>query len=297
MSCSLFQREIMHRLLEFIKRIYVVLLFLLLECIAIWQYATSSPYTEAKILSRTTAVGGYISKKITNIDHFFSLSGENELLNRRIAELEQTLERERELLADYAEASWQRKMAEEEDLHYRYYPARVASMTISHQRNYIVLDKGERDGIKKNMGVITPDKNLVGYIIYSSDRYSVAMPVLNTEFTMGASLSMTNYTCSLRWSGSSPYHVDIVDVSTYAQPEVGMAVEAWSERLPKGVIVGHIESFEHNAAQTAYSARLKLAADMSALDNVLIVENTHYGEIESLMDNLEGQSTPNGATK
>lgn len=284
----------MNRLLEFIKRIYVVLLFILLESIALWQYATSSPYTEAKILSRTTAVGGYISKKITNIDHFFSLPGENNMLTHRVAELEQTLERERELLADYTEESWQRKMADEGDLHYRYYPARVASMTISHLRNYIILDKGERDGIKKNMGVITPDKNLVGYIIEVSERYCVAMPVLNTEFTMGGSLQMTNYTCSLRWSGDSPYHVDILDVSTYAQPEVGMAVEAWSERMPKGVIVGHIESFEHNAAKTAYSARLKLAVDMSALDNVLIVENTHYGEIESLMDNLDIQSSSNG---
>lgn len=288
----------MHRLLEFIKRIYVVLLFILLEGIAIWQYATSTPYTEAKILSRTTAMGGYFSKKITNIDRFFSLADENDMLTHRVAELEQTLERERELLADYTEASWQMQMqSSDDDLHYIYYPARVASMTISHLRNYIVLDKGERDGIKKNMGVITPDKNLVGYIISCSERYSVAMPVINTEFTMGGCLSMTNYTCSLRWTGDSPYHVSIIDVSTYAQPEVGMPVEVWSERLPEGVIVGHIEEFEHNAAKTAYSARLRLAVDMSALDNVLIVENTHYGEIEQLMDNIENQTSQPGINK
>lgn len=288
----------MHRLLEFIKRIYVVLLFILLEGIAIWQYATSTPYTEAKILSRTTAMGGYFSKKITNIDRFFSLADENDMLTHRVAELEQTLERERELLADYTEASWQMQMQDsDDDLHYIYYPARVASMTISHLRNYIVLDKGERDGIKKNMGVITPDKNLVGYIISCSERYSVAMPVINTEFTMGGCLSMTNYTCSLRWTGDSPYHVSIIDVSTYAQPEVGMPVEVWSERLPEGVIVGHIEEFEHNAAKTAYSARLRLAVDMSALDNVLIVENTHYGEIEQLMGNIENQTSQPGINK
>ena len=288
----------MHRLLEFIKRIYVVLLFILLEGIAIWQYATSTPYTEAKILSRTTAMGGYFSTKITNIDRFFSLADENDMLTHRVAELEQTLERERERLADYTEASWQMQMqGNDDDLHYIYYPARVASMTISHLRNYIVLDKGERDGIKKNMGVITPDKNLVGYIISCSERYSVAMPVINTEFTMGGCLSMTNYTCSLRWTGDSPYHVSIIDVSTYAQPEVGMPVEVWSERLPEGVIVGHIEKFEHNAAKTAYSARLRLAVDMSALDNVLIVENTHYGEIEQLMGNIENQTSQPGINK
>ena len=114
---------------------------------------------------------------------------------------------------------------------------------------------------------------------------------------MGGCLSMTNYTCSLRWTGDSPYHVSIIDVSTYAQPEVGMPVEVWSERLPEGVIVGHIEKFEHNAAKTAYSARLRLAVDMSALDNVLIVENTHYGEIEQLMGNIENQTSQPGINK
>jgi hypothetical protein len=36
---------------------------------------------------------------------------------------------------------------------------------------------------------------------------------------------------------------------------------------------------------------------MSALDNVLIVENTHYGEIEQLMDNIENQTSQPGINK
>ena len=82
----------MHRLIEFIKRIYVVLLFVLLEGIALMQYAQSSPYTEAKILSRTTAVGGAVSGAVTDVGHFFTLPAENRKLTARIAELEQTLE-------------------------------------------------------------------------------------------------------------------------------------------------------------------------------------------------------------
>ena len=81
----------MHRLIEFIKRIYVVLLFVLLEGIALMQYAQSSPYTEAKILSRTTAVGGAVSGAVTGVGHFFTLPAENRKLTARIAELEQQL--------------------------------------------------------------------------------------------------------------------------------------------------------------------------------------------------------------
>jgi cell shape-determining protein MreC len=66
-----------------------------------------------------------------------------------------------------------------------------------------------------------------------------------------------------------------------------MAVEVRSERLPEGILIGHIDDFEFNATQTAYRARLHLAVDISRLDNVIVVENSHYGEIEGLMETMD----------
>ena len=82
----------MYRLLEFIKRIYVLVVFILLEGIALFTYATSSPYTEAKLLARTTALGATISGAVSDIGHFFSLPDENRALTERIAELTTRLE-------------------------------------------------------------------------------------------------------------------------------------------------------------------------------------------------------------
>lgn len=276
----------MHRLIEFIKRIYVVLLFILLEGIALMQYGQSSPYTEAKILSRTTAVGGAVSGAVTNVGHFFTLSSENRMLTARIAELEQTLERERALAAPALTVEAQLSPFDD-DLHYRYYPARVISLTTNRERNYIVVDRGAHDGIDRNMGVITPNRELVGYVVSVSDHYAAIMPILNTKFNIGGRLIDNGYACSVHWRGGSPHYAEAVDISTYAEPKVGMSVEVSSERLPSGVLIGYIEEAEHNAAQTAYTAQLRLAADLSTLDNVLIVENTHYGEIESLTEALE----------
>ena len=279
----------MQRLIEFIKRIYLVLLFLLMEGVALWYYATATPYNEAKILSRATAVGGFFSGMVTDVGHFFSLPDENRMLTERIAVLEQTLQRERELHGIDVLDSAQVAALNMDNIHYRYYPSRVTSMTTNRQRNFVVLDKGAEDDIKPNMGVITPDRKLVGYIISCSRHYSVVLPILNTEFNIGGRLADNRSACSVHWLGDSPHYVEAFDLSTYANPAVGMAVEASSERLPDGVIIGHIESFEHNAAKTAYSARLKLATDLSSLDNVLIVENTHYGEIEELLKTTEKQ--------
>lgn len=65
-----------------------------------------------------------------------------------------------------------------------------------------------------------------------------------------------------------------------------MVVEVRSERLPDGVTIGTIEECELNSTKSAYSAVIAIAADMSRLDNVLIVENTHYGELEELKQEL-----------
>lgn len=275
----------MHRLIEFIKRIYVLVLFLILEVAALWSYATSSVYAEAKILSRTTEVGGAISGTITDIGHFFSLTDHNRELTSRVAELNEELERT-QLLLEESGIDPESTTAIDEDLHFRYHPARVVSMTTNRNRNFVVLDKGTRDGIAKDMGVITPDNKLVGYVVSCSEHYAVVMPMLNTDFSTGGRLVGNDYVCVIRWSGVSKYEVEAVELSIYSNPSEGMEVEVRSERLPAGILIGTIVDYELNSSKSAYSATLSIAADMSSLDNLLIVENTHYGEIEGLMQQV-----------
>lgn len=275
----------MHRLLAFIKQIYVVLLFLLLEGAALWCYATATPYHEAKILSRTTAVGGAISGTVADIAHFFSLPSENARLTERVAQLEEQLAvvRKQESDEDMLPIEEQYDMAES---NFRYHAAGIVSMTTGRLRNYIIIDRGADDGIAPNMGVITPLRELVGHVVSCSSRYSVVMPVLNTSFGIGGRLVDNDYSCSVRWSGSSPHHAELIDLSTYSAPRAGMSVEVRSERLPEGVVIGTIEEYELNATSTAYTARVRLAANFSTIDNLLVVENCHYSEIEMLLEEM-----------
>lgn len=280
----------MHRLIEFFRRIYVVLIFLLLEGIALWQYATSSPYTEAKIFARTTALGGAISEVITDITHFFSLPDENRRLAERIAVLEQEAELNRELMADVMLDSIAGSVESYGDPRFRFSAARVSSSTVNRQRNYIVLDRGAGDGVAINMGVMTPERQLVGYVTSCSEHYAVVEPVINTKFSTGGRLIDNvdnNFFCSVSWDGSSRYYAQASDISVNVNIERGMSVEVSSERMPRGVVIGSIESFKINSANTAYSATIKLAADLSALDNVIIVESVNFDELDTIMGNLE----------
>lgn len=264
----------MYRLLEFIKRIYVLVIFLLLEGIALFTYATSSPYTEAKILSRTTAAGAAISGAITDVGHYFSLTDENLALTERIAELTTELEA--------LERIEEEAVVTSEDNRFRYHAAHVVSMTTNRPQNHIILDRGSLDGIAKDMGVVTPNNELVGYVLSCTEHYSIVQSLLNTQFNTGGCLEDNGNVCVIGWDGSSKYYVQAMDLSVYSDPREGMAIEVRSERLPEGVLIGHIKEFQLNNAQTAYRAEVEIAAKMSMLYNVLIVENTHFGELEEL---------------
>lgn len=273
---SLSPTKSMHRLLEFIRRIYVFVIFLLLEGIALYTYATSSPYTEAKILARTTATGAAISGAVTDVGHFFSLKSENRKLTDRIAELSAELAAVEALESEAGRVDTLQG-------HFKYHSARVVSMTTNRKDNHIILDRGSVDGITKDMGVITPNNELVGYVVSCSEHYAVVQSLLNVNFRTGGKLVDNGNVCFISWSAKSKYHVDANDLNVYSEPQVGMAVEVQSERLPEGVLVGHIESFELNNMQSAYSATIAIAAKMGSLANVLVVENIRSKELDELL--------------
>ena len=271
----------MYRLLEFVKRIYVLVIFLFLEGMALFTYATSSPYTEAKILARTTATGAAISGAVSNVGHFFSLAQENRELAARVAELSADIMDVERMESDVVIDSL--------DHRFRYHPARVVSMTTSRPQNHIILDRGSLDGITTDMGVVTPYNELVGYVLSCTEHYSIVQSLLNTSFNTGGCLVDNGNVCVIGWDAKSKYHVKAMDLSVYSEPREGMAVEVRSERLPAGVLIGHIEEFELNNTQTAYSAKIAIAAKMAMLDNVLIVENRHASELDALHKEVEGR--------
>ena len=284
MRGSLFQ-TVMHRLIEFIKLIYVLVLFVVLEGFALWSYASSSPYTEVKILSRTSAIGSAISGAVTDVENFFALPEANRRLTERIAELHEEVQGLK-MQHDGAVVDGMFISEGEALSHFRYHPASVVSMTTNRMNNLLILNRGTLDGISKDMGVVTPENELVGYVVSCSDHYCVVQPMLNVNFSTGGRLEDGGL-CVILWPGTSKYEVEAKELSVYSEPKKGMKVEVRSERLPEGVLIGTITDYEINTTKSAYSVTIAIAANMSKLDDVLIVENTHYGELEELMKQME----------
>ena len=278
----------MYKLIEFIRRIYVVLLFIVIEAIALNYYAHSSYYTQAKILSHANRVTGGVQSAIFGVRHYFTLRHENELLSERIADLEMELAVYREQVAAAGIDSLQPHI--DELSQYRYTTARIVSNSIARDRNYITLNSGIMHGVTENMAVISPDGVMVGYVIGCSERYSVVMPLLNIDFRTSGKIAGDDHFGSISWGGGSPYKMEMTELSKYADIEVGDEVvsSGLSHYFPEGVKIGYVESYSLNDTQTAYDVVIRLAADVTKISNVIVIENLDYGEVSHLEDSATG---------
>ena len=283
----------MYKLIEFLRRIHVVLLFIIIEAIALNYYAHSSFYTQAKILSRANSVVGGLQRSVFSVKHFFTLRSENEMLSARVAELEHSLAAYREREANMANDTLSMAQIDsafvEQLTQYSYTPARIISNTINRNRNYITLNRGRQHGITEDMAVISPDGSMVGYIVGCSDRYSVAISILNDKFTTSGKIVGDDHFGSITWNGRSPHKVQMSELTKYAEFEVGAPVvsSGLSHIFPEGVKIGVVESFSENDNQTSFDVVVRLAADMTKVSNVLVISNDGYIEATELEEEVK----------
>lgn len=267
----------MHKLIYFIKKIYTPLIFFFLEIMALYIYSSSSPYAASQLRSYSHQIFGWCGSQFTAMRNYFSLDSENIALNERIAQLET-------VLAAYRNHYPQSVEAEIDISPNSYIAAKVVSNTLSSKQNYIVVNKGLEDNVRIGMSVLSPEGYAVGHITNCSQRFSIATSILNTTLKISARLSDDRSMCLAFWDGVDAHMFNATDISKYAKVVQGESVEAadFSEYFPAGAIIGTIESFEMNDDNTMYNCKLRLAADMSRLDNVILVDNSDIDEVKIL---------------
>lgn len=271
----------MRKLFEFIRSIYVVVLFVALEVAAISYYAHSTHYTQARLLARSNQVAGGVHGFFAGIRRYFSLGHENRLLLGRVAQLEERLAQYEEAETNALLDSYMQDIGESK---YRFVTASVVANTVNRAQNLITLNRGRQDGVAEEMAVLSPDGAMAGYVVDCTERYAVAMSVLNTSFRASGKLADAEYYGSIYWDGLDQNVVILGELSKYADPKPGQEVvtTGFSQYFPADVLIGWVESASLNETRTAYTVRVRLAAEMSRLNEVVLVGNRDFYEIRNL---------------
>ena len=125
-----------------------MVLFVVLEAIAISYYAHSTYYTQARLLARSNQLVGGVHGLFAGVRHYFSLGRENRELLAHVARM-------KERLALYEEAETAARLdGYMQDIgvsKYRIMTASVTSNTVNRAQNLIVLNRGRRDGVAEEM--------------------------------------------------------------------------------------------------------------------------------------------------
>ncbi|MCC8034981.1 MAG: rod shape-determining protein MreC [Rikenellaceae bacterium] len=263
----------MNRLIDFIGKIYVPLLFIVIEIVALNYYASSTSYTRAKMLTASNHVTDGFHRYLSDIGDYFRLRSENDLLLEELAAVRNELEALRMAVPDHTAGQFDYTDGGE----YSYMVASVINNSVTRQKNYLIIDKGERDGVRINMALVTPDHRIVGYVLDCSENFSVAISVLNRDFRTGAKATDDGYFGSLYWDGVSPDYVTLSEIHKNAVIAAGdTIVTGYSSIFPPDVLVGTVEDM-HLTQSNYYEAKVKLSTSMTRLGKLFVV---NYADIQ-----------------
>jgi len=270
----------MRNLLDFLVKYNYWFLFLFLEAVSFVLLFQFNSYQGSVWFSSANAVTGKIYETSSEIESYFQLSKINSELTQRNLYLEQRLHKLEKQIGDSAADSTMEKSQLVKSLQpYRLIPAKVISMTAGRLDNLITINKGEVDGIKKDMGVVC-GTGVVGIVYLTSKHYSIVIPILNSQSNISCVIQGRGYFGYLHWTGGDVSQAYVDDVPRHAHFRLydNVVTSGYSSVFPAGIIVGKILHVYNSADQMSYRLRVKLSTDFGKLRDVCVVDNSALSE-------------------
>lgn len=221
---------------EFLRLIFkniTFLVFFILEVTSIFLIVQYSTYQRRLFTASASRVVGTIVDKYHGVVSFFHLKRENELLMEENANLRsQLMSRSDELEEEYVKEVFSNQQID-------IIPCKVLSNSIVLADNYLLLNKGKRDGIEPQMGVFS-SVGVVGIIIEVGENYSTVMSLLHRQTRISAGIANTGFFGTMVRKGVDPFHMRIEDIPAHALVEVGDTIitSGYSNIFPTKVPIG-----------------------------------------------------------
>jgi rod shape-determining protein MreC len=149
--------------------------------------------------------------------------------------------------------------------------ARVISRSLDPFNDTIVIDKGIRDGIRKDMAVITP-LGLIGKVSAVDNSYSTVLLLGDTSFSAAVKIQETrkdaivsgdgNRRCLLKYIG----HEDLVKEGDI------VITSGFDDLFPEGIPVGYITRVSKRKSGFFQVIEVTPFQDLTGLDEVIILK-------------------------
>jgi len=263
--------------------------FILLELICLVIFVRNNNYQFQSYLHSARGLSGSLYAKKAKVRSYLNLKSKNAKLLKENAKLKSQLgiKIKSNPLED---TSFSRVIKKEgvakETIFYSYLPARVINNTFDKKNNFITLNVGRKQGIKKNM-IVVSRKGVVGKVTNVSAHYSLAASLLSSQFTV-SSVTPEGTTSMVSWGGlRNPYQALLSGIPQSEKLKKGDTIltSAFS-RFPPKVMVGRVLKKQKGGANSGNKYVIKLATNFKKLDFVYVVKDEINIERKVLEDSI-----------
>lgn len=274
----------MRNLIAFIIRYNFLLLFLLFESLALVLLVNSTYYQRSVIQTAGNSISGRFYSSVSNISEYLKLRRTNELLAMENSMLRQM--KSVSYLKTDTNTFWVDDTLYKQ--RYQYIVARVINNTVGKRNNYIMLNKGKRHGIDKDMAVITSN-GVVGTVVNASENFSWVMSVLNKQTRISARIVKNNQMGTVVWTGMDHRFGTLTDIPAHVKITKGdtITTSGFSYIFPANLMLGTIEDFRVEHGEHFYVIPFRFSVDFNSLDYVYVVRNLMKKEQEQLEKSTE----------
>ncbi len=197
----------MRNLLAFLQKYNYWFLFVVLEVTSFLLLINFNRYQGSAYLTSANALSGTVYGATSGVGQYFGLRRENEELAERNIHLEQELTALRNAyLQATSDTAWVDALSNSVLKRYTMRHAEVVNGTTKRTNNYLTLNRGEADGVRRDMGVID-GKGVVGIVYLTSAHYSLVIPIINAKSSLSCKIMGSSYVGDLMWSGGDCQYV------------------------------------------------------------------------------------------
>jgi len=269
----------MRNLWIFISKYNTFFLFILFFGTAVALIVQNNSFQRASTLNSSNAFIGSIYQRVDDFTQYLNLKQTNKYLSEENAYLRSLLK-----------TSQYSKLIEQDSVldslgqtQYTYIVARIISNSIHQKNNYLTINRGSEEGIKKGMGVIS-SHGIVGIILNVSPHFATIQSLLHADTRISASLANSNAFGSLVW-GTENYDSQkaiLKDIPNHVKVKPGeQVITSGYSLFPPGISIGKVIK-TGKSGDSFLDIEIKLNTDFNTLQYVYIIKDKFSDEKQQL---------------
>ncbi|BCS81244.1 rod shape-determining protein MreC [Anaerocellum diazotrophicum] len=216
-----------------------------------------------------------IREYINGIFHLNQIIAENKRLKEEMNKLKIDKITIEEVKSENIKLKELLKLKEQIGLTTSFEIARVVQRSQEAWLSFFIIDKGEKDGVKKNMVVIN-NQGLIGYVADAGSNWARVITVLDPDFSASAMVVRTREIGVVRGSVNllSKRLCELRYISKDSKIKVNDIVmtSGMGEIFPKGIAIGRVVQIKNDRFELTKNILIEPLADIENVEYVMVIK-------------------------